>query len=139
MAEATVSETALAYTKGDAEASLKNVAQAVAIIRAVQVAADAVKDGAMKYEFDHVTRWGPAIGAATHRLSLVKDVFTERTGAPSLNWFTSLTLLEAFDAAMWHAGVLSDVEGLDADNVKDMCEAIISELGNLKLELAECQ
>lgn len=145
MAEATVSEPARTYTKDDAKAATTNVAQAVAILRAVKVAADAVACGSVEYKRGHVTRWGPAIGAATHRVELVRDCLIDRARAPTIDWFTSLALLEAFDAALWHGvdatmSPVNTLEGshwMDTANVKDMCDTIISELGTLKMELAE--
>ena len=137
MAEATVSEPSHTYTQDHAKTATKNVAQAIAIVRAVQVAADAVEDGSMKFEHGHVSRWEPAIAAATDRVALVRDVLLEEFKAPAIDWFTSLALLEAFDAALWHGKDMEDSSWMDAASVKDMCEAVVSELVKLKMGLAE--
>ncbi len=136
MAEATVSEQSQTYTVEDFKAASMNVSQAVAILRSVSVAADAVQDGAVTFEHDHVCRWGPAIAAATRRVALVRDVLVNRLNAPAADWYTSLTLLEALDATMWHGESCKGLPGWDTARLQDMCEAIASELDELKAGLA---
>jgi hypothetical protein len=140
MAATTVPESACDYTNDDASAAITNVAQAVAILQAVKIAADAVEDGSAQYENPHVARWSPAIGVATRKVGLVRDTMIDTAGAPSVDWFTSLALLEALDAALWHTSSRYDTsQRMDVDSVKDLCDVIIIELAKLKQGLAECR
>lgn len=111
--------------------------QAIAIMRAVQVAVDAVDDGAIAYEFAHVSRWGPAVGAATRRVRQVRDGILEEACTLPVDWWTPLALLEALDAALWH-GSNAQGEGLqmDSSQVMSLAQAIIDELEKLAQELA---
>jgi hypothetical protein len=125
-----------AYTRHDATQGARDISQAIAIMRAVQVAVGAVDDGSMVYEFAHVSRWGPAVGAATKRVSRVRDGLFEKAGAPFFDWFTPLTLLEALDAALWHGPQCEGLQ-MDSSQVMSMAQAVIDELEEMAQAFTE--
>lgn len=137
MAEETVIDRFATYTSKDAQRNLQHVAQAVAILRAVRVAADAVDDGSMSYEVSDLSRWSPAVGAAVCRITSVMNDLVGKAGAPNVDWFTSHSLLEAFDAALWHMDSMSaEADRLDTADVLNLAQTVIDELGKLAQELA---
>lgn len=124
-------------TSDDLTRWARDISQTTAIMRAVQVAVDAVDDGSIAYECAHVSRWSPAVGAARRRVSRVGGALMEKVCTLPVDWWTSLTLLEALDAALWHG---SDLQGrglqMDSSQVMSMAQAVIDELEELAQELA---
>ncbi len=126
------------YTREDAAQAVQDVTQAIAILQAVRVAVDAVEDGSMAFECKHVSRWGPAVGAATRRIDRVRALLGSKVNEPALDWFTSLAMLEALDSALWHGTPLpgeSDPMEMTPAQVMTMAAAIIEELETLAQDL----
>jgi hypothetical protein len=137
MAEETVIDRVTTYTRHDATQGARDTSQAIAIMRAVQVAVNAVDDGCISYEFAHVSRWSPAVSAATIRVSRVRDAILEKADTPPVDFWTPLALLEALDAALWHGSSLErEALQMDSSQVISMAQAVIDELEALAQELA---
>ena len=86
------------FCASDAALVLRNVTAARAILRAVALAGRAQFDGSVKYENNKPERWQPAVDAACDRLQAVRDVLMQTSSSPNVDWFTSLTLVEALGA-----------------------------------------
>lgn len=102
MADENVSQTARKFDANDARSMLRNTAQAMGIMRAVYLAATAQQDGSVAYDDNSVSRWGPAVDAACRRVHQVRDALMQTLDAPAADWWTSLAILEATGAALWH-------------------------------------
>jgi hypothetical protein len=104
MADETVSQTDRHFDADDARQMSRNTEAAIAIMRAVSLAAAAQQDGSVVYDDNPVSRWGPAVDAACSRVHQVRDALMQAVGAPSADWWTPLAILEATGAALWHCG-----------------------------------
>ena len=108
--------TARDFDASDAASIIQHVTAARAVLRTVVLAVSAQNDGSIQFEHNTTDRWQPALAVACVKLVAVREVLTETRNAPPIDCFTSLTLVEAVDAALWHgsAGVhgdpLDDVE-----------------------------
>lgn len=90
------------FAASHVEEVFRNVAEARAICRVVALANDGMMDGAVQFDDSPASRWEPSIDQACGRVRAVRDVLIETSCAPDCNWWTSLNLLEALGASMWH-------------------------------------
>ena len=130
------------FGPNEAALLLRNVAAARSILHAVALAAKAQLDGSIEYKNNYTGRWQPALDEVCSRLEAVRDVLIETRSAPSLDWFTPLTLAEAIAAALWHglsmasaAGRLKG-EGLDEVELETIAQVVIESLDSL---MGECE
>ncbi len=110
---------------------LRNVKAARAILRVVALAAGAQLDGSVEYKDNNPERWQPAVGAACARLQAVRDVLMETSNTLCLDWFTSLALLEAIDAALWYGHSCSQGEKLEEMELGSVAQVAIDLLDSL--------
>lgn len=114
------------------------VAEARSICRVVAMAIDAQMDGSVSFDDATVARWGPSIDAASHRLRTVGSILGETVGSPpTCDWWTSLNLLEALGAAMWHCqGPVRSMGLLEESELASFMCVVIESLDEL---LQECE
>ncbi|MDP3323068.1 MAG: hypothetical protein Q8S71_05940 [Hydrogenophaga sp.] len=138
MADQTVAESVDAYGYDDAREALRQTAQAMAIMQAVSLAVAAQEDGSVHYDNNKFSRWQPAVDAACARVRSVRDALLNKAIAPDgVDWFTSLTILEAVGAALWHtAGGLHGDTALASDQLQSVAEAAMDSLGVMYEELS---
>ena len=138
MADQTVADSADTYGYDDARESLRQTAQAMAIMQAVSLAVAAQEDGSVHYDNNKFSRWQPAVDAACDRVCAVRDALLNKASAPDgVDWWTSLTILEAAGAALWHAaGRLHDDTALGSDQLQSLAEAAMDSLGVMYEELS---
>lgn len=124
------------YGYADAKEALAKVSQATAIMRSVSLAVDAQVDGAARFDDNEYYRWWPAIDAACERIKAIRDAIVNKANCPiSVNWWTSLSLLEAIAAATWSAnGTAND---MDPEEIQAMADAAIQELSVLQRQLRD--
>lgn len=130
-ADQTVAESIGKYGYDDAREALRQTAQAMAIMRAVSLAVAAQEDGSVRYDDNEVSRWNPAVDAACARVRTVRDALMNKASAPDgVDWFTSLTILEATGAALWHTvGGGHEDTALDSEQLQSIAEAAMDSLG----------
>ena len=121
---------------GPTEAALllNNLSTARAIFRAVLLAVKAQIDESVNYKDNSVTRWNFAVEVACLRLEAVRDVLIQSAAAPSVDWFTSLTLAEAISAALWHGAALPQCEKISAPELESLAQVVIETCDSLVLE-----
>lgn len=138
MADQTVTESIDKYGYNDAREALRQTAQAMAIMQAVSLAVAAQEDGSVHYDDNKLSRWQPAVDAACARVRTVRDALLNKAMVPDgVDWFTSLTILEATGAALWHtAGGVHDDTALDSEQLQSLAEAAMDSLGVMYEELS---
>jgi len=119
------------FAASDAALVLRNVTAARSILRAVALATRAQFDGSVEYEDNNIERWQPAVDAACIRLQVVRDVLMQTRSAPNVDWFTSLTLVEAIAAALWHGNACSQGEKLEEVELESVAQVAIESLDSL--------
>ena len=124
------------FSASDAALVLRNVTAARAILRAVALAARAQFDGSVKYENNKPERWQPAVDAACDRLQAVRDVLMQTSSSPNVDWFTSLTLVEALGAALWRGNSCSQGEQLEEVELESVANTAIELLDSLMEDCA---
>lgn len=116
--------------------ALRLASQAMAILRTVWLAVEAQEDGAVSYADNKFSRWGPAVDAACSRVCSVRDLLISNANSPyTVNWWTSLNLLEALGAALWQSGTGTNKYGLESDELQSCARAAIDSLGEMYEEL----
>lgn len=138
MADQTVPERPKDYRHADALENLRQTARAASIVRAVYLAVEAQDDGSVKYGDNKVCRWWGSIDVAISYVEKVRDAYTETRCAPisSVDWCTPLNLLEAMGAALWQLDVGPMKNAMSADEIQDLCEAVLETLAVLHDELS---
>lgn len=137
MAVETVAESVDKFGYNDARDALRRTSQAIAILRAVFLAVDAQEDGCVSYEDNSLSRWQPAIDAATARVQAVADAMTKKVAAPmDVNWWTSLSILEAVGAALWRAAGSSGSATLESEQLQSVAEAAMDSMEEMYDELS---
>jgi hypothetical protein len=138
MAEQTVSDNAEQFGLNDAFVALRKTSQAMAIMRAVSLAVAAQEDGSVCYDNNTFSRWQPAIDAARDRVHTVRDALLNKSKVPDqVDWWTSLTILDAAGAALWYAdGVSARVDAMSSEELQSIADAAINTLGEMFEELS---
>jgi hypothetical protein len=138
MAEQTVSDNAETFGLNDALVALRKTSQAMAIMRAVSLAVAAQEDGSVRYDDNNFSRWQPAIDAARDRVHSVREALLNKAKAPDqVDWWTSLTILDAAGAALWYAdGVSARADALSSEELQSIAAAAIDTLGEMFEELS---
>lgn len=138
MSDQTVAESVDTYGYDDAREALRQTAQAMAIMQAVSLAVAAQEDGSVCYDDNKFSRWWPAIDAAIARVRVVRDALLNKASIPDgVDWFTSLTILEATGAALWHTvGGLHGDTALESEQLQSLAEAAMDSLGVMYEELS---
>lgn len=113
-------EAVSAFTCADATCLREWAQQARSIVRAVALAVAAQKDGSVSYEDDgSLDRWWAALDLVCAKVMAVRDLLSGRSGAPVLDWFTPLSVVEALGAASWHSTSSPvAVDRLDAEEIQ---------------------
>ena len=139
MAEQTVAERADKYGYDDVREALRKTAQAMAMMRVLSLAVAAQEDGSVIYDDNKFSRWGPVVDAACERVHAVRDSLQNKANAPhAVDWWTSLAILEATGAALWHtAGGLHSDTALEAEQVQSVADAAFDCLESMFSELVE--
>jgi hypothetical protein len=119
------------FGPSDAALVLRNVTAARAILRAMSLAARAQFDGSIQYENNKPERWQPAIDAACVRLQAVRDVLMQTRSSPTVDWFTSLALVEVLGAALWYGNSCSQGKQLEEVELESVAEAAIETLDSM--------
>lgn len=119
------------FGASEAALVLRNVKAARAILRVVAMAAGAQFDGSVKYEDNNPERWQPAVDAACVRLQAVRNVLLETSNTLHLDWYTSLTLVEAISAALWYGNSCSHGEKLEEVELESVAQVAIDLLDSL--------
>ncbi|MDO9032882.1 MAG: hypothetical protein Q7V09_20840 [Hydrogenophaga sp.] len=137
-ADQTVAESVDKYGYNDAREAIRQTAQAMAIMQAVYLAVAAQGDGSVCYDDNKISRWWPAIDAAIARVHVVRDAMLNKASAPhAVDWWTSLTILEAAGAALWHTvGELHGDTALDSEQLQSIAEVAMDNLGVMYEELS---
>lgn len=108
-----------AFTSVDAKCVLEWVQQARAIVRTVTFAVTAQEDGSVSYEDGQSDRWWAVLDLVCAKVLAVRELLSNRSGAPALDWFTPLNLIEAVAAATWHSASLRTAgDRLDAAEIQ---------------------
>lgn len=137
MAEQTVPQRPDHYGHVDALNNLRQTAHAASIVRAVLMAVHAQGREKMTFQNDEVSRWSSSIDAACRCLEKVQyDVNNTVNPPDSVDWFTSLNLLEAMGAALWSMETGSSKIDMTDEQVRDLCEAILDTLATLHDDLS---
>ena len=121
---------------GDAALVLRNVQDARVILRAVALASRAQFDGSIVYENNNTERWHPAVDVACVRLQAVRNVLLETSHTLNLDWFTSLALVEAIAAALWHGSAGLQGDKLEEVELQSIAQVAIASLDFL---MQECE
>ncbi len=132
--KAPAADAACGFGPSEAALLLRNVAAARAIFRAVSLAAAAQFDGSIQYKDNKTGRWQPAVDAACSRLEAVRDVLMETRAAPSVDWFTPLSLAEAIASALWSETGRSQADGLDHLELESVAQVVIDSLDSMTTE-----
>lgn len=119
------------FGPGELALIIQHVRAARAVLRTVALAVAAQIDGSVIYENNDTERWQPAIDEACAKLMAVRDVLLKTAGAPSSNWWTPLSLLEAIGAALWHGNACAPSEALDMDELVIVSEVAIELLDSM--------
>lgn len=137
MADQTVAESADKYGYNDVQEALRKTAQAMAIMRVLSLAVAAQEDGSVIYDNNKFSRWGPVVDAACERVHAVRDALQNKANAPdAVDWWTSLAILEATGAALWHTGGPShDDAALEAEQVQSVADSAFDCLESMYGEL----
>lgn len=137
MANQNVVDRTVKYDHGDAQDSLRKTCQAVAIMQAVALAVTAQENGAVRYDDNRFSRWGPAIDAACARVYAVRDALQNKADSPSnVDWWTPLAILEAAGAALWHTPSGGGGTGaFESEHLRSIAEAAVESLGEMASEL----
>lgn len=138
MSDQTVAESVDTYGYDDAREALRQTAQAMAIMQAVSLAVAAQEDGSVCYDNNKFSRWQPAVDAACARVRVVRDALLNKANIPDgVDWVTSLTILEAAGAALWHTvGGLHGDTALESEQLQSLAEAAMDSLGVMYEELS---
>lgn len=138
MSDQTVAESVDTYGYDDAREALRQTAQAMAIMQAVSLAVAAQEDGSVHYDNNKFSRWQPAVDAACARVRAVRDALLNKASAPdAVDWWTSLTILEAAGAALWHTvGGVHEDAALGSEQLQSLAEAAMDSLGVMHDELS---
>jgi hypothetical protein len=130
MTEQTLPDRSNEFGFHDAHKALQQTAQAMAILRSVWLAVEAQEDGAVKYEDNKFSRWGPAVDAACARVHEVRALMINKGHTPdTVDWWTPLNLMEAMGAALWHTGIGSNKGVFGAEELQSCADAAIDSLG----------
>jgi hypothetical protein len=115
----------------------RNVAEARAICRALELASAAALDGSVDFEDPAAGRWHPVVDRACECLTAVRSICVETTAAPNPDWWTPLQLLEATGAAMWHCAAPPSCGhgSLEHDEVASLMRVTIASLDRLVEDL----
>ena len=116
------------FSATEAALVIGNITTSRAILRAVGLAARAQFEGSVIYENNNTGRWQPAVDAACVRLEAVRDVLMQTAAAPSVDWYTSLTLLEVMGAALWHGNSCSQADKLEEVELESLAQVVIESL-----------
>lgn len=136
MADQTVAESADKYGYNDVQAALRKTAQAMAIMRVLSLAVAAQEDGSVIYDNNKFSRWGPVVDAACERVHAVRDALQNKANAPdAVDWWTSLAILEATGAALWHTGPSHNDAALEAEQVQSVADSAFDCLESMYGEL----
>lgn len=135
MADQTVADLGNRFDLTDASDARRLTYQALAILRAVRIAIDAQEDGAVSYSDNVVQRWLPAVDAARSRLGVVRDLLMEKPYAPPVDWYTSLNLIEAMSAALWHSDVGGCEVAFESEDMQACADAAIDSLDSMCKEI----
>lgn len=119
------------FSATDAALLIGNIKASRAILRAVGLAAGAQFDGSVSYENNNTGRWQPAVDAACVRLEAVRDVLMQTGDAPSVDWYTSLTLLEAMGAALWYGNACLQSDNLEEVELETLAQVVIESLDSM--------
>lgn len=119
------------FSAKDARLVIGNITAARVILRAVALAAGAQLDGSVSYENNNTERWQPAVDAACVRLQNVRDVLIHTGSAPNVDWYTSLTLLEAMGAALWHGNACLQGDKLEEVELESLAQVLIESLDSM--------
>lgn len=119
------------FSATEAALVIGNITASRAILRAVALAARAQFDGSVIYENNNAERWQPAVDAACVRLQAVRDVLMQTGNAPSVDWYTSLTLLEAMGAALWHGNACLQSDKLEEVELESLAQVAIESLDSM--------
>lgn len=122
------------FSATEAALVIGNIKFARAILRAVALAARAQFEGSVNYENNNTERWQPAVDAACVRLQAVRDALMETGPAPCVDWYTSLTLLEAMGAALWHGNGCSQADKLEEVELESLAQVVIESLDSMMEE-----
>lgn len=138
MADQTVPDTPDLYDYSDARLALRKTSQAMALMRAVALAVEAQEDGAVRYDNNKFSRWGPVVDGAIDRVQAVRDAMLNKASSPdTVDWWTSLAILEATGAALWYmAGSADGDTAMEAEQLQSISEAAIDSLGSMFQELS---
>lgn len=123
------------FSAADALSVIGNIKASRAILRAVALAASAQSDGSVDYEDNNAERWQPAVDAACIRLQAVRDVLMQSAETHGVDWYTSLALLEAIGAALWHGNSCSQADKLDEAELESLAQVVIE---SLDLMMGDC-
>lgn len=119
------------FSATEAALVIGNITASRAILRAVALAARAQFDGSVSYENNNTERWQPAVDAACVRLQAVRDVLMQTGTAPSVDWYTSLALLEAMGAALWHGNACLQSDKLEEVELERLAQVAIESLDSM--------
>lgn len=124
------------FSSSNVASVARNAQAARAVLRTVVLAIESQEDGSISFDdTSGASRWGSAIGSVCSRLQVVRDELVGTSGAPYLDWFTPLTLVEALDAALWHGYLCKDDERLSNLETISAAKVVIDSLDEL---LQEC-
>ena len=71
---------------------------------------------------------GPALGVVRGKLEAVREILMNTSGSMEIDWFSSLMLVEALDAALWHGNSPGPVERLDNIELVTAAQAAVDSL-----------
>ena len=90
------------YTASHAAALRRNINEARALVRVMNLAADAIVDGGFAGEDPRTAgQFSGAWVPISTRMHAVRDVLMETIDAPGLDWVPPVQLSDALDAALW--------------------------------------
>lgn len=136
MAEHNVPDEASRFDLDTARDALREMGRARAILWAVGLAVAAQEDGSVEYDDNELSGWGPAVDAASAHLHAVRYAFCNTVDNPStVDWWTSLNLVEAMGAALWHVGTGSHKGKVSGDQVRACADAAIESLDQMREEM----
>lgn len=117
----------------DRDIACLKVSEALAVCRIVSLATAAQMDCAVDFfgSDPSASRWLSSIEPACERLRQVRTILGETSGAPALDWFTPLNLLEALGAAMWHCAAPFGDAVIEHDELAAFMRVAITSLDEL--------
>lgn len=108
-----------AFTLTDAQCMREWAQQARSIVRSVALAVAAQEGGSVSYEDGQSDRWWAVLDLVCAKVAAVRDLLSNRSAAPALDWMTPLNLIEAVAAATWHTASLHTAgDRLDAAEIQ---------------------